>query len=147
MADGMRAHVVVDPAAPGFFREIAAQFLEDFPREADGSVILDPGQFLLALTHERVSFPKASRLAARVEGKSSLARIGLAVHVTAPTIHADFEGEIALEIVNLGDLRIRLRPGMAICQLIVEEVHGTPSIDLRWGRRLSEFSTSADSSP
>src|SRR5262245_59906256 len=76
-----------------------------------------------------------SRLAARVEGKSSLARIGLGVHVTAPTIHAGFGylqrdpsfigNPIQLEIWNAGPLRIRLVKGLPVCQLIFEEVHGT----------------------
>jgi len=49
------------------------------------------------------------------------------VHITAPTIHAGFKGNIALEIKNHGVLPIRLRPGMLICQLIFEQVFGTPS--------------------
>jgi dCTP deaminase len=93
-------------------------------------VVLRPGDFIIALTAERVALPKSSRLAARVEGRSSLARLGLGVHVTAPTIHADWDGEIALEITNLGCLDIKLRPGLAICQLIIEQVHGTPATSL-----------------
>jgi dCTP deaminase len=65
-------------------------------------------------------------LAARVEGKSSLARCGLLVHFTAPTIHAGFEGTITLEMINLGAYPILLYPGMEISQLIVEQVVGTP---------------------
>jgi dCTP deaminase len=97
---------------------------------------LAPKGFLLGWTVERIKLPHQSRIAARVEGKSSLARLGLGVHVTAPTIHAGFgfdandpEGRgipIQLEIWNIGDLTIRLTAGMAICQLIFEEVHGTP---------------------
>ena len=69
-----------------------------------------------------------ARVAARVEGKSSLARLGLAVHVTAPTIHAGFEGQSQLEVINHGRLPIRLRAGMAICQLIFEQTLGFPEI-------------------
>ena len=65
-------------------------------------------------------------LAARVEGKSSLARFGLLVHFTAPTIHAGFSGTIALEMMNLGPAPIRLSRGMPICQLILEQVFGEP---------------------
>jgi len=57
---------------------------------------------------------------------SSLARLGLGVHVTAPTIHAGFDGHIRLEMVNHGKLPIRLRTGMRICQLIFEQTLGTP---------------------
>lgn len=97
---------------------------------------LPPKAFVLGWTMERIKLPHRSRVAARVEGKSSLARLGLGVHVTAPTIHAGFGFDandpggkgnpIQLEIWNIGDLTIRLIPGLAICQLIFEEVHGTP---------------------
>ncbi len=97
---------------------------------------LKPKEFLLGWTKEKIKLPQRARIAARVEGKSSLARLGLGVHVTAPTIHAGFGfdaddperkgNSIQLEIWNIGDLTIRLIPGLAICQLIFEEVHGTP---------------------
>jgi dCTP deaminase len=95
----------------------------------------DPGSFVLGWTVEKIQLPHRSRIAARVEGKSSLARLGIGVHVTAPTIHAGFgfdaerpdEGlPIQLEMFNLGPLTIQLVRGLPICQLIFEEVHGTP---------------------
>lgn len=93
-----------------------------------------PGDgFILAWTREKIRIPHASRMCARVEGKSSLARLGLGIHVTAPTIHAGFgmgqdpDGDaLQLEIWNVGPLPIELRYEMPICQLIFEEVHGTP---------------------
>ena len=95
---------------------------------------LAPGGFILGFTVEKVSIPHDCRIAARVEGKSSLARIGLGVHITAPTIHAGFGAEagkpilpIQLEIFNLGPWKIYLRGGMRICQLIFEEVREAPS--------------------
>ena len=88
--------------------------------------ILAPEAFVLAWTHEKIVLPNYSRIAARIEGKSSLARLGLAVHVTAPTIHAGFEGPIQLELCNHGLFSIRLIPGMPICQLIFEMTFGTP---------------------
>lgn len=89
--------------------------------------VLEPGKFILAWTIEQVCLPSHSRIAARVEGKSSLARLGLAVHITAPTIHAGFDGQIQLEICNHGPLRIKLNKGMPVCQLIFEQTLGTPS--------------------
>ncbi len=90
---------------------------------------LMPGKLVLANTLERVELPivpgKVS-LAARVEGRSSFARCGLLVHFTAPTIHAGFRGRITLELINLGAIPILLYPRSYICQLIVEEVLGTP---------------------
>ena len=92
--------------------------------------------FLSGWTIEKIQLPHTSRIAARVEGKSSLARIGIGVHVTAPTIHAGFgyrPGEptfpgnpIQLEIWNTGPLPVVLKRGLKICQLIFEVVDGTP---------------------
>ncbi len=64
--------------------------------------------------------------AARVEGRSSRARLGMLVHFTAPTIHSGFFGPIALEIINLGPNDIALVPNVYICQLIVETVSEAP---------------------
>lgn len=120
------ASVVIDPWAAEF-QEYAAAYTEVVPHEADGSVVLQPKGFLLAKTREKVELPEAHSLAARVEGRSGLARLGLGVHLTAPTIHAGFRGQIALEMVNHGVYPIRLRPGSVICQIIVESVYGTPA--------------------
>ena len=95
-----------------------------------------PAADLLGWTLETIQLPYRSRIAARVEGKSSLARLGLGVHVTAPTIHAGFGASdadpswpgnpIQLEIWNTGPKPILLKRGMKICQLIFEWVDGTP---------------------
>ncbi|MCX4799589.1 dCTP deaminase [Streptomyces sp. NBC_01242] len=77
--------------------------------------LMKPGDFLLASTVERVTLPPD--LAARVEGKSSLGRLGLAVHVTAGFIDPGFSGQITLEIANLSPWPIRLRQQMPIAQL------------------------------
>ena len=99
------------------------------PRERDGSVILAPYEVepwhLLGITREHVQFGPS--LAARVEGRSSLGRIGLMIHVTAPTIHALFKGTIALEMVNFGPFYLKLIPNQSvICQLIIERVETEP---------------------
>lgn len=88
---------------------------------------LEPGTFVLAWTHEEVTLPEKSRLAARVEGKSSLARLGVGIHVTAPVIHSGFSGNIQLEVFNLGPHKIVLDAGMRICQLVFEQTYGTPT--------------------
>jgi dCTP deaminase len=104
----------------------------------DGFPFVTRGQFILAYTKERICLPHTSRIAARVEGKSSLARLGIGVHVTAPTIHAGFgynrekEAEdtaqpIQLEMFNLSGLPVVLEVGMRICQLILEEVREVPN--------------------
>ncbi len=95
----------------------------------DQPYILKKGVFILAKTKERVGFPinacPEGSFSARVEGKSSLARCGILVHFTAPTIHAGFEGTITLEIILHGPLSFNLVPGIPICQLIIEQVKGS----------------------
>ena len=96
-----------------------------------------PANFILGWTLERIYLPHKSRLCARVEGKSSFARMGLGVHVTAPTVHAgwghnkdndqDHGARLRLEIWNVGPIPVQLVKGMRICQLIVEEVREVPS--------------------
>ena len=91
--------------------------------------VLKRNLFVLAKTREKVSFPlfpKKKCYSTRVEGRSSIARCGVLVHFTAPTIHAGFNGTITLEIINLGPADFNLFPGMKICQLIIEEVKGVP---------------------
>jgi len=87
---------------------------------------LERGAFVLGWTRETVGLPIGSRLAARVEGKSSLARLGIGIHLTAPTIHAGFKAQIQLEITNVSPNQIVLAPGMRVCQLIFEATLGTP---------------------
>ena len=90
---------------------------------------LKQGQFTLGATIERITLPilpNGKSLAARIEGKSSLARCGLLVHFTAPTVHAGFDGTLTLEMINLGVVDISLFPGMAIAQLILESILGDP---------------------
>lgn len=96
--------------------------------------VLEPHQFILAQTRETVTLPidhernleTGTCLAARIEGKSSRARIGLLIHFTAPTVHPGWSGPLTLEMINLGPARILLTPKMPIAQLIVEEVRGLP---------------------
>ncbi|WBK00326.1 dCTP deaminase [Methylocystis parvus OBBP] len=91
-----------------------------------GPYTLKPQSFVLAWTAEKVEIPITSRLAARVEGKSSLARLGVGIHVTAPVIHSGFKGNIQLEMFNFGPHHIVLEPGMWVCQLVFELTTGTP---------------------
>lgn len=109
------------------FQDTANAFTILAPRETDNSVVLPPfssdPRVLLCLTRERIHLTKHAALAARVEGRSSLARIGLAVHLTAPIIHAGFNGRITLEIVNHGPFYIEFIPNRTrICQFIIERL-------------------------
>jgi len=81
---------------------------------------MEGSTFLLACTNEYVKL--SSHMAARVEGKSSLGRLGLAVHITAGFIDPGFEGQITLEIANLAPWGIVLYPDMPIAQIVFEPV-------------------------
>lgn len=119
-------NVCIDPGKPGYkSKQMLADATEAYIIGSDG-YDLEPGRLILAWTQQRVELKKHARCAARVEGKSGLARVGLAVHVTAPTIHAGFEGTIQLEVINHGPIPIKLRTGLAICQLIFEQTLGMP---------------------
>lgn len=106
------------------YKKFKVQFTKT-KRIPDGYAI-PPQHFILAWTSENVSLPNHSRIAARIEGKSSLARLGLGIHVTAPTIHAGFDGPLQLEMCNHGPVSLKIVPGMPICQLIFELTLGTP---------------------
>ncbi|MDQ3096452.1 MAG: dCTP deaminase [Actinomycetota bacterium] len=81
----------------------------------DEPFILHPGEFVLGSTYEGVTLP--DNIAARVEGKSSLGRLGLLTHATAGFIDPGFSGHVTLELSNVATLPIKLWPGMKIGQL------------------------------
>ena len=81
----------------------------------DDCFILHPGEFVLGSTAERVTVP--DDLVARIEGKSSLGRLGLLIHSTAGFIDPGFDGHITLELANVANLPITIYPGMKIGQV------------------------------
>ena len=83
--------------------------------EKDDAFILHPGEFVLASTYEVITLP--DDIAARLEGKSSLGRLGLLTHSTAGWIDPGFSGHVTLELSNVATLPIKLWPGMKIGQL------------------------------
>ena len=88
------------------------RLVEVDPREA---FVLHPGEFVLASTLECVTLP--DDIAARVEGKSSLGRLGLLTHATAGFVDPGFSGHVTLELSNVATLPIKLWPGMKVGQL------------------------------
>ena len=82
--------------------------------DGDEPFILHPGEFVLGSTYETVTLP--DDIAARVEGKSSLGRLGLLTHATAGFVDPGFSGHVTLELANVATLPIKLYPGMKIGQ-------------------------------
>ena len=89
--------------------------LIEIPEASEEPFILHPGEFVLGSTLERIGVP--GDLVGRVEGKSSLGRLGLLIHSTAGFIDAGFDGHITLELANVASLPITLYPGMKIGQV------------------------------
>ena len=81
----------------------------------DGSFILHPGEFVLGSTLERVALP--DDIVARLEGKSSLGRLGLLIHSTAGFVDAGWDGHLTLELSNVANLPIAIYPEMKIGQI------------------------------
>ena len=100
---------VIDPAVD---QPELTRLIEVDPDEA---FILHPGEFVLGSTYEFVKLP--DDIAARLEGKSSLGRLGLLTHSTAGFIDPGFQGHVTLELSNVATLPIKLWPGMKIGQL------------------------------
>ena len=99
----------IDPKEP-------QEDLTEIVEVADGNAfILHPGEFVLGSTLERVALP--DDLVARLEGKSSLGRLGLLIHSTAGFVDAGWDGHLTLELSNVANLPIALYPGMKIGQI------------------------------
>ena len=100
---------VIDPAKeqPGLTRMVEA--------ECDEAFVLHPGEFVLGSTYEVVEL--GDDIAARLEGKSSLGRLGLLTHSTAGFIDPGFSGHVTLELSNTATMPLLLYPGMRIGQL------------------------------
>jgi dCTP deaminase len=80
--------------------------------------IIHPGEFALATTYETIKLP--NDLVARVEGRSSMGRLGVTMHVTAGYIDPGFHGKITLEISNIGKMPVALYTGQRVCQIVFE---------------------------
>jgi dCTP deaminase len=89
--------------------------LIEIPADGSQPFMLHPGEFVLGSTLERIAVP--DDLVARIEGKSSLGRLGLLIHSTAGFIDAGFDGHVTLELANVASLPITLYPGMKIGQV------------------------------
>ncbi len=119
-------------------RAFSKKFEEPIPRRSerpdakvfrDGeTVVIRPGGFFLWQTREVVGTPEIDpRLICFIDGKSTRARTGILVHMTAPTIHAGWWGQVTLEIGNFGPFDLGLREGDAIAQIIVATITSPPS--------------------
>jgi dCTP deaminase len=103
--------------------EIAYNKITEVVEVKDGEhLLLMPGELVHGVTKEKLKLPK--NLAARIEGRSRYARIGLMTHVTAGLVQPGCDNKQVLEISNMSPMPIALHPGTRICQIVLEEIKG-----------------------
>jgi len=128
--------ITIDPSDPDLqIMKILSSMGETRTIPHDNTFRLEPWKLILGKTLEWIELPP--HLSARIEGKSSLARLGLTVHMTAPTVQSGFKGRLTLEMMNSGPFNLDLKPGMKIAQLIVEHL-GLPAHEGYHGRFLEQ---------
>jgi dCTP deaminase len=123
-------HSLIDPLSKkakstNFTREIKIKDNEPF--------IIQPGDFVLAITKEKITID--SKHLGRLEGRSSLGRLGIVVHSTASIFDPGWDGQAVLELGNLGRLPVSLHPGMRICAMTFEELSSEAQVP--YGRKKS----------
>jgi len=106
--------------------------------ESGEPLILHPGEFVLGSSYESILLP--DDIAARLEGKSSLGRLGLLTHSTAGFVDPGFEGTVTLELSNVATLPINLWPGMKIGQLCFFRLSSPAKHPYGWGKYGSRYS-------
>ncbi|WP_324756790.1 dCTP deaminase [Haloarcula montana] len=112
-------HANIPCIHPNSEQEVA-DYVEETVVDDDDEFILHPGDFVLGTTYERVEIP--DDLIAHVEGRSSLGRLAIVVHATAGLCDPGYQGQVTLELSNLGTAPVALSPGMRISQLTFTEL-------------------------
>lgn len=106
----------IDPSKKDYSNEIT----RELKVKNGGQFIMQPGDFVLAVTLEKVKIP--ADLMGRLEGRSSLGRLGIVVHSTASIFDPGWDGKPVLELGNLGRMAVALTVGMRICAMTFEEL-------------------------
>ena len=101
---------------------------------AKGHILIMPGELVHGITLEKVSLP--DDIAAFIEGRSSLARIGLLTHLSSGFVHPGTSNRTVLEIANISPIPLAIRPGTKICQIILVEVSGRDRYEGKFARQM-----------
>lgn len=130
-----------DLGSAGFWEQMVLSETNKFGQRE--TFCLDPGEFILAMTHEIIKIP--NNLIALVEGRSTYARIGLSMHQTAPWIQPGWSGPIVLEIMNNGPLQVDLTPLLdRPCQLTFFKLTTPLSKELAYGSKKTDVYQNQD---
>ena len=101
-------------------------FMELVNKSEEDGIVIHPGELILGTTKEYVEIPYD--IVGRLDGRSSLARLGIIIHSTAGSIDPGFKGEITLEIANLSKVPVCLYPNMRVCRLTFDELSSLPEL-------------------
>ncbi len=104
--------------------------------ENDQAFFLHPGSFVLAVTIERLELP--DNIVGRLEGRSSLGRLGIIVHATASVIDPGWRGRVVLELANHGLMPVALYPGIRVCSITFEQL-STPADNPYWRKAQAKY--------
>jgi dCTP deaminase len=114
-------HGVIDPQ-----KTASHEFTKEITVEEGKAFIMQPGDFVLGTTVERLEVP--DDLLGNLEGRSSIGRLGIMIHSTAASIDPGMRGHITLELANMGKLPVALYPGMRICSVSFEQLSSPAEI-------------------
>ena len=109
-------HAYIDP----FKKDISDDVTREIEVKEKEPFIIQPGDFVLATTIEYIEVP--DDLTGRLEGRSSIGRLGIVIHSTAANIECGFRGHITLELANMGKMPVALYTGMRICSISFEQL-------------------------
>lgn len=122
-------HAYIDP----YDKKGVGAVMEEMEVKGKDPFILQPGDFVLATSIERITIP--DDLLARLEGRSSLGRLGVVVHSTASVFEPGWTGVVVMELGNMGRMPVALYPGMRICALSFEEL--TSPVEVPYSKKKS----------
>ncbi|MBI4089409.1 MAG: dCTP deaminase [Candidatus Levybacteria bacterium] len=109
-------YAYIDP----FSKDISEEVTREIEIKDKEPFIIQPGDFVLATTIEYIEVPDS--LTGRLEGRSSIGRLGVVIHSTAANIECGFKGHITLELANMGKMPVALYPQMRICSISFEQL-------------------------
>src|SRR3989344_3975806 len=119
----------IDPSKKDYSNEITSEIVVKNGEQ----FIMQPGDFVLAVTLEKVTLP--DDLMGRLEGRSSLGRLGIVVHSTASIFDPGWDGKCVLELGNLGRMAVSLTVGMRICAMTFEELSSEAEVPYVMNKR------------
>jgi dCTP deaminase len=125
-------HPYIDIRDPGQ----ASNTTREIIVEPDQPFVLHPGSFVLAVTIERVELP--DDIVGRLEGRSSLGRLGIIVHATASVIDPGWRGRVVLELANHGLMPVALYPGIRVCSITFEPL-SSPADRPYWRKAQAKY--------